>query len=179
MKMFLLSLILVIAICSVSIAQPKIVRFKQLQEFLPSKEIPGFKRNKAIGSTQTQMGMTTSEASVRYVKSGTDTSQEQSIEIKISDMALMPFAAWAMMYQQQDYEKETEEGYEKTVWVKKLNKGIEKSSTGDSKSCGLDFGVGNRFNVSIEANGFSDAKVLLGLAESMDLDKLSKTDGEK
>jgi hypothetical protein len=43
----------------------------------------------------------------------------------------------------------------------------------------LDFGVGNRFNVSVEANGFSDAKVLLGLAESMDLDKLSRTDGEK
>jgi hypothetical protein len=179
MKIFSFFLVVTIAFCSLSIAQPKVVRFKQLQEFLPSKEIPGFKRSKPIGSTQTQMGMTTSEASVRYVKPGNDTSQEQSIEIKISDMALMPFAAWAMMYQQQDYEKETEEGYEKTVWVKKLNKGIEKSSSGDSKSCGLDFGVGNRFNVSIEANGFSDAKVLLGLAESMDLDKLSKTDGEK
>jgi len=66
MKIFSLFLVLTIAICSLSIAQPKIVRFKQLQEFLPSQEIPGFKRNKAIGSTQTQMGMTTSEASVRY-----------------------------------------------------------------------------------------------------------------
>jgi len=179
MKIFSFFLILMISFCSLSIAQPKVVRFKQLQEFLPSKEIPGFKRNKPIGSTQTQMGMTTSEASVRYIKPGNDTSQEQSIEIKISDMALMPFAAWAMMYQQQDYEKETEDGYEKTVWVKKLNKGIEKSSAGDSKSCALDFGVGNRFNVAIEANGFSDAKALLGLAESMDLDKLSRTDGEK
>jgi hypothetical protein len=179
MKIFSLFLVLTIAICSLSIAQPKIVHFKKLQELLPAKEIPGFKRNKPTGSTQSQMGMTTSEAAVRYVKAGNDTAQEQSIEIKIGDMALMPFAAWAMMYQQQDYENETEEGYEKTLWVKKLYKGVEKSQTGDSKSCSLNFGVGNRFNVSIEAHGFSEAKVLVDLAESMDLDKLSKTDGEK
>ena len=179
MKTLSIVLALIIAMCSVTIAQPKVVRFKQLQEFLPSKDIPGFKRNKATGSTQTAMGMTTSEAEVRYVKPGTDSVQEQSIDIKISDMALMPFAAWAMMYQQQDFEKETEDGYEKTVWVKKLNKGIEKASTGDSKSCSLNFGVGNRFNVSFEASGFSDAKILTGLAEGMDLDKLSRADGDK
>jgi hypothetical protein len=179
MKIFSLFLVLTIAICSLSIAQPKIVHFKKLQALLPAKDIPGFKRNKPTGSTQSQMGMTTSEAAVRYVKAGNDTVQEQSIEIKIGDMALMPFAAWAMMYQQQDYENETEEGYEKTLWVKKLYKGVEKSQTGDSKSCSLNFGVGNRFNVSIEAQGFSEAKALVDLAEDMDLDKLSKTDGEK
>jgi hypothetical protein len=179
MKIFSLILVMSIAISSVSIAQPKIVHFKKLQELLPAKELPGFRRNKPTGSTQSQMGMTTSEAAVRYVKAGTDTIQEQTIEIKIGDMALMPFAAWAMMYQQQDYENETEEGYEKTLWVKKLYKGVEKSQTGDSRSCSLNFGVANRFNVSMEAHGFSDAKVLVDLAESMDLDKLSKTEGEK
>ena len=179
MKIFSLILAMSIAIYSISIAQPKIVHFKKLQELLPSKDVPGFKRNKPTGSTQTQMGMTTSEAAVRYVKAGTDTTQELSIEIKIGDMALMPFAAWAMMYQQQDYENETEEGYEKTLWVKKLYKGVEKSQGADYKSCSLNFGVGNRFNVSMEAQGFSDAKILLDLADSMDLDKLSKTEGEK
>jgi hypothetical protein len=179
MKYLLFVLVIVIACTTISVAQPQIVRFKKLQEFLPAKDVPGFKRNKPTGSTQTAMGMTTSEAAVRYVKAGTDTTSEQSIEIKIADMALMPFAAWAMMYQQQDYEKETEEGFERTLWVKTKYKGIEKSQTGDSKSCALNFGVGNRFNVSMEASGFSDSKILIDLAESMDLDTLSKTEGEK
>lgn len=179
MKIFSIFLAMIIAFCSISIAQPKVVHFKKLQEFLPTKDVPGFKRNKPTGGTQTTMGMTTSEAAVRYVKAGTDTMQEQTIEIKVSDMALMPFAAWAMMYQQQDFENETEEGYEKTVWVKKNYKGVEKSQSGDSKSCSLNFSVGNRFNVQMEANGFSDAKILTALAESIDLEKLSKTEGEK
>lgn len=178
MKIFSLILAILVAGASVSVAQPKVVRFKKLQEFLPTKEIPAFKRNKPTGSTQTAMGMTTSEASVRYVKAGNDTIQEQTIEVKISDMALMPFAAWAMMYQQQDYENETEEGYEKTVWVKKNYKGVEKSQAGDSRMCSLNFAVGNRFNISIEGHGFADAKVLADLAESMDLGTLSKTEGE-
>ena len=179
MKYFSLLLVLAIALTSVSAAQPKVVHFKKLQQFLPSKDVPGFKRSKPIGSTQTAMGMTTSEASVRYVKPGTDTIPEQSIEIKVTDMALMPFAAWAMMYQQQDYEKETEEGYEKTVWVKTKYKGIEGSVSGDSKSCSLHFGVGSRFNVELNGNGFSESKALIELAESVDLDALAKTEGEK
>ena len=178
-KIFSLFLVLVVTCVSFSIAQQKVVHFKKLQEFLPSKEMPGFKRNKATGSTQTVMGMTTSEAAVRYMKPAIDTVQEQTIEIKINDMILMPFAAWGMMYQQQDYENETEEGYEKTVTVKKAYKGVEKSQTGESKSCSLNFAIGNRFNVSIEANGFSNAALLTGLAESMDLDKLSKTEADK
>ena len=179
MKPFTVLLVAIVAFCSISVGQQKVVHFKKLQEFLPSQEVPGFKRTKPIGSTQTAMGMTTSEASVRFVKAAMDTIPEENIEIKISDMALMPFAAWAMMYQQQDYERETEEGYEKTVLVKKNFKGIEKSQTGDSKSCSLTFAVGSRFNVSLEASGFSDAKILAGLVENMDLDKLSKTEGEK
>ena len=160
--------------------QPKPAHFKKIQEFLPTKALSGFVRSKAIGSTQTTMGMTMSEASVRYVKAAIDdTVPEQNIAIKIQDMSAMPYAAWAMAYQQQDMDSETEDGYEKTVTVKNIYKGIEKARTGESKSCELNFGVGNRFNVSFDASNISDSKLIYELAKSMDLDKLSTLTGDK
>lgn len=122
------------------------------------------------------MGFSSSEASVRYEKA-TD-SMTYSIEIKIVDMSLLPYATWAMAYQQIDFENETEDGYEKTVTVAKNYKGIEKASTGDYKSCSLNFAVGNRFHVTLDGQGFDDAKVLYSLANSMDLDKLAKVTAE-
>lgn len=156
--------------------QPKIVHFKKLQEFLPSQQIEGFKRTKPIGSTQKTMGLSASEASVRYEK--IDDEAGQNIEVKIVDMSLIPFAAWAMAYQQMEYENETEEGYEKSVTVAKEYKGLEQVSNGESKSCSLNFAVGNRYHVEIDAYGFDDIKILYTLVESMKLDTLAKLTAE-
>ncbi len=156
--------------------QQKVVHFKKLQTFLPAQDFQGFKRGKPVGNTSTAMGFSSSEASVRFVK-GSD-SAEQSIEIKILDMSLVPYGSWAMMYQQTDYENETENGYEKTVMVKKTYKGIEKAETGDYKSCSLNFAAGNRFHIELTGSGFADGKLLTTLAESMDLDKLAKVTAE-
>jgi hypothetical protein len=156
--------------------QQKVVHFKKLQSFLPSKAPEGYTRGKPTGSTQKNMGFSISEASVRFEKA-TDTIT-YSIEIKIVDMSLLPYAAWAMAYQQMDYENETEEGHEKSVMVAKNYKGIEKVSTGDYKSCSLNFAVGNRFHVTLDAQGFEDTKILYSLVESMDLDKLAKVTAE-
>ncbi len=180
MKTFVSAMLILCCVVSISIAQPKVVHFKKLQEFLPAKEISGFKRNKPIGSTQSAMGMTTSEASVRFVKPAADeNSSEQTIEIKITDMILIPYAAWAMSMNQSEYENETEDGYEKSVTIKEKYKGIEKASTGDYKSCSLDFVTGTRFHVEIQANGFADAKMLMTLVESMNLTKLEQLQSEK
>lgn len=156
--------------------QRNVVHFKKLQEFLPSKSMEGFKRTKPIGSTQKMMGMSTSEASVRYEK--IDDEAGQNIEIKIIDMSMIPLAAWAMAYQQMDYENETEDGYEKSVTVMKKYKGLEKATTADSKSCSLNFAAGDRFHVEIEGVGFDDVKILYTLVESMKLDALAKVTAE-
>lgn len=172
--LFLACLILAPAVQS----QTKVVHFKKLQEFLPSTDMKGFERKKPTGQTQTAMGMTTSEAKVRYGSkpaSENDTNYvEQSIEITLSDMAGMPFGNMAMMQYQQEFENETEDGYEKSVTLKGSYKGKESAHTGDSKSCELEFMVGTRFIFKLEGNGFSDAKILMKLVESVDLAKLEK-----
>lgn len=157
--------------------QLKVVHFKKIQAFLPSKAIEGYTRGKPTGSTQKNMGFSSSEASVRYEKA-TD-SITYSIEIKIIDMSLIPYAAWAMAYQQMDYENETEDGYEKSVTIKEKYKGIEKASTGEYKSCSLEFVVGARFHVEIQASGIDDAKMLMTLADSMNLEKLEQLQADK
>lgn len=173
-------------------AQQKVVHFKKLQEFLPKITLSGFERKKPSGSTQTAMGMTTSEAKVRYVKTtpkkdgekmeedivpedvyGTDL--EESIEVTISDMTGVPFAAMAFALQQGDYEQETEEGYEKSVIFKKKYKGKETASTGEYKSCSLEFPIANRFLVKLQATNTDQVQLLHKLVEGMDVEKLEKT----
>lgn len=93
------------------------------------------------------MRMSTSEAAVRYATEVKETESVQtvgetskSIEIKIADMVMVPYALMVFGYQQDD-ENESEEGYEKSVLVNKKYKGTEEGKTGESKSCKLSFGV--------------------------------------
>lgn len=163
--------------------QSQVVHFKKLQEFLPSADVPGFERKKPTGETQTAMGMTTSEAKVRYVTKRVERENveeeimeaEKSIEITITDMSGIPFGNMAAMQFQQEFENESEDGYEKSVVVKKNYKGKEAAQTGDYKSCSLEFAVGNRFVVKFQGNNTDDVKILHSLANGMDLAKLEKT----
>ncbi len=179
MKTVLLLIAIAIVTSTTFIAQPKVVHFKKLQECLPARDLSGLKRAKPTGTTQTAMGMSTSEAAVRYARENSgdsdvpDTTQPKTIEVKIADMVMMPYALMAFGYQQ-GYENETEDGYEKSVTVKEKYKGLEKGKTGDYKSCELSFGVANRFIVTIEAHGYPDSKILATVLDAMDLAKLEK-----
>lgn len=179
MKKGLISIALVAFTAMTLSAQPKVVHFKKLQELLPTKDFPGVnKRNKPTGNTQTSMGMSTSEASVRYTteyKEGAPatTEQQKSIEVKISDMVMVPYALMAFNWQQ-EVENESEEGYEKSVTVKNKYKGKEEGRTGESKSCKVQFGVAGRFLVEINADGYPDSKILYTVVDAMDLAKLEK-----
>jgi len=161
-------------------SQSKAVHFKKLQEFLPTIDLKGFERKKPTGQTQTTMGMTTSEAKVRYVTiqkeepQGEEGTQQQTIEITLSDMAGIPYGQMAAMQYQQDFENETEDGYEKSVTIKGSYKGKESVRSGDYKTCNLEFMVGNRFMMKLDGDGFADASVLAKLAGSVDLAKLEK-----
>lgn len=171
----------IIAFSASAPGQGKAVHFKKLQEFLPTADLSGFERKKPLGQTQTNMGMTTSEAKVRYVTKPAEpanemetTEPERSIEISISDLSGIPYGQMAMMEYQGEFENETEDGYEKSVTVKKLYKGKESARTGDYKNCSLEFGVGNRFLVKVEANNTDDVKILHRLVDSMNLAGLEK-----
>lgn len=119
--------------------QQKVVHFKKLQSFLPTKAIDGYTRSKPTGSTQKNMGFSSSEI---------------------------------------DFENEMEDGYKKTVTVAKNYKGIEKASADEYKSYSLNFAVGNKFHVTMEANGLDDVKMLYSLVEAMNLETLAKLTAE-
>jgi len=67
MKSFVVLFLAFLILAPAAQSQTKVVHFKKLQEYLPSMEMKGFERKKPTGQTQTAMGMTSSEAKVRYV----------------------------------------------------------------------------------------------------------------
>ena len=148
----------------------KPVGFKKLQEFLPKIDLDGFRRLKPGGSTSSAMGMSTSEATLTYSKS-----EEVSIEVKISDIAGVPFAQMgASMIGMTEFENETETGYEKSVKIQGFA-GTEKAdNTEDTKSCEISLFVGNRFMVELRGTGTNDAALLHKLVNDMKLGDLSK-----
>ncbi len=186
MKRFSVILMLLVSLVAIAGAQPKAVHFKKLQEFLPNKAPQGFERKKPSGQTQTTMGMTTSEASVRFVGSRTEKvkseetgqmeerSIEMTLEATISDVFLVPFGAAAYMMQTGDYENETEDGYEKSIMYKNFRGKESVSSSEDSKHCELELFVANRFLIKLRGENTDNVKLLHSLLESIDLAKLEK-----
>lgn len=181
MKAVLKTMIFVLLVITAAEAQQKVVSFRKIKEFLPNIELQGFERRKPEGNTQTVMGMSTSEATVRYTSkdtTGNENIQSVEINIKIADMSAIPGAALAFSYMQ-DYEKETENGYEKSTTVNKVYKGREKVNSGDSKSCEVEFAVGQRFFVTISMHGSDNIKMIYKLIDSIklaDLEKLTPED---
>jgi|GEM_PF-911077 hypothetical protein len=185
MKVILKSLILVIFLVAVSEAQPKVVSFKKIRDFLPSVELKGFDRNKPEGRTQTAMGFSTSEATVRYiaknyVEKDSSESEQRRVEIivKISDVSAIPGSTLGLSYVQ-DYVNETDDGYEKTVLVHKSFKGKETGTSGAIKTCNLEFVVRNRFIVSLEVHGSDNRQLIYTLVDSIRLSDLEKLQPEE
>jgi hypothetical protein len=183
MKNLLVFLLMLACSFNVLSAQAKAVHFKKLQEFLPTAEIKGFERKKPTGQTQSAMGMTTSEATVRYVEPAKENQDDmaeetmeptKTIEVSISDISGIPFAAMTAMVYQQDFENETEDGYEKSTVIKTNYRGKETVSTGDYKRCEIEFMVANRFVVKLKAENTDDVKLLYTLIDGIDVAKLEK-----
>ncbi len=171
----LLAAALVWFVFSPGVAQQtqKTVHFKKLQEFLPKADLPGFTRGKPGGSTNSAMGMSTSEATLTYVKGSGD--EAPTIDVKITDTAGVPFAQMGLqMIGAMEYENQTENGYEKSIKVQGFP-GTEKvDNSEDGKSAEIMLVVGGRFTVELQAQGTSDAALLHKLLESMNLAELAK-----
>ncbi|MEW5817664.1 MAG: hypothetical protein AB1798_20005 [Spirochaetota bacterium] len=168
--------ILVSLICAslalTGMAQQQTIGFKKLQEFLPKIDLSGYSKGKPGGQTSKAMGMSVSEATLRYEKSEGDI--EISIEIKIQDTAGVPFLSMGLgMIGSTEFENETEDGYEKSVKIQG-HPGTEKVQRGEYKSAEVTIAVASRFLIELKCHECDDVGSLRKLADSMDLNGLAK-----
>jgi hypothetical protein len=139
------------------------VSFQALQTALP--ELSGWERSTPTGERMTAP-IAFSEAETHY------TMGETNVSVKIVDSAFsqMLVAPWAM-FLTAGYERESSEGYEKSVNVGG-NPGFERWNK-DSKTGELNLVVAKRYLVTVEGDNLNDTKVLHEFASKIDAGKLS------
>lgn len=139
------------------------VSFRDMQAAFPT--VSGWEMGKPKGEKMTSP-VAFSQTEVRY-KNG-----EQSVDVKIVDSAFNQIlvAPWAM-FLTAGYEKETDDGYEKSTTIGG-NPGFEKWNT-ERKDGEVNIVVAKRFLVSVEGNGLSDVKQLQEFAAKVDAGKLA------
>jgi hypothetical protein len=169
---------MLVLVSSISTAQgKKAANFSSLQDFLPTKQVKGFKILNPTGSSRTTLNMSTSEAAVTYESIQKDTVHNSdsiiSLEVRINDMIGMPYII-AEFQTLQDYENVAGNSSQKTVAISKKYKGLEEINNGNDKSCKIKFAVANRYIVTLEASGSSDVSILYDIIDSMNLNKLEK-----
>jgi hypothetical protein len=139
------------------------VSFRELQTVLPALE--GWEMGKPTGEMMT-MPVSFSQTTVEYTK------DDAAIELKIVDtgqnqLLLTPYA----MFLTAGYERETEDGYEKSVSVAG-QPGWERWNS-QGKNGELNAVVGKRFLVTLEGREIADTKVLHEAAAKIDMAKLA------
>jgi len=139
------------------------VSFQSLQTALP--EVSGWQREQPTGERMT-MPVSFSQAEANYVMG------DANIEVKIVDSAFsqMLIAPWAM-FLSAGYEKQTSDGYEKSVNVGG-HPGFERWDS-SNKDGELNLVVAKRFLVTVEGNNIADTKVLQEFASKVDAAKLA------
>ncbi len=142
-------------------AQPQIYNFSRLQEFLPKASYAGYVLGKPTGETSSMMGFSTSWAQMTYWSDSA--SIPGSISIRITDMLKIPI----YMSATGNVDKETETGYERTVYYN----GIRVLETFDSTSATgkLQFPVAGRFFIEASGSGIQDTRILYALLDSTDI----------
>jgi hypothetical protein len=139
------------------------VSFRDLQTAFPT--VSGWTMDKPKGERMTAP-VAFSQTEARY-KNG-----DQEIEVKIVDSAFNQIlvAPWAM-FLTAGYEKETDDGYEKSTIVSG-HPGFEKWNT-TRKEGELNIVVAKRFLVSVEGDQLADVKQLHDFAAKVDFSKLA------
>jgi hypothetical protein len=135
------------------------VSFKVLQAAFP--ELEGWQREKPTGEKMNSP-VSFSQATVRYTKG------DQSIEAKLVDSGFNQLLiAPLSMYLTAGYERETEDGYEKSTKVGD-NPGWETWKS-ESKRGELNTVVGKRFILTLEGDNLPDTKPLHEFAKRVNL----------
>ena len=138
------------------------VRFQELQAALP--DVSGWQRGEPTGERMTSP-VPFSQAEADY------TMGDANISVKVVDSAFsqMLIAPWAM-FLTAGYERETNEGYEKSVTIGG-NPGFERYNNA-SKDGELNIVLAKRFLVTVEGDNIADTKVLHEFASKIDAGKL-------
>jgi hypothetical protein len=139
------------------------VSFHDLQTVVP--DLPGWERGKPTGERMTSP-VTYSQTSVTYTK-GDATIDHKIVDSALNQLLVAPYT----MFLAAGYEKETDDGYEKSVTIGEYPGWEKWDSSG--KSGELNAIVAKRFIVQIEGHGIDDPKVLHELMERTDLKKLA------
>jgi hypothetical protein len=138
------------------------VRFQDLQAVLP--EVSGWQRGTPTGERMTSP-VPFSQAEADY------TMGDANISVKVVDSAFsqMLIAPWAM-FLTAGYERETNEGYEKSVNMGG-NPGFERYNK-NNKDGELNLVLAKRFLITVEGDNIADTKVLHDFASKIDASKL-------
>ena len=139
------------------------VSFRDLQTAFG--DLKGWEKGKPTGERM-NAPVAFSEASVTY-RQGDASIDAKIVDSGFNQILMAPFT----MFLSAGYEKETEDGYEKSVKVGE-HPGWEKWNS-QGKDGELNAVVAKRFLLTLEGNGIESTKVLYDLAHATDLAKLA------
>lgn len=138
------------------------VNFRELQALLP--DVEGWEKGKPTGEMMS-MPVSFSQATVEYTK-GDSTLEVKIVDTGLNQLLVTPYT----MFLTAGYEKQTEDGYEKSVGVAG-QPGWERWSSGN-KDGELNALAVKRFLVTVEGRNIEDTKVLHAVAQRIDMNKL-------
>ncbi|MBZ5546199.1 MAG: hypothetical protein LAO07_21445 [Acidobacteriia bacterium] len=156
---------------ALALAQQKVVDPSKLQQLLPTKDLPGFKRKPPTGSIDTTPFGRLSSAEVNYETPG---EVPRIVQVSIKDFAEHIYArALLLELTREEGRQETQEGYTKSVVIKGKYRGKE---TGNRLMSGneVKFVVADRFLVTVGGTRIPDIGTLYSLIDAMDLPDLEK-----
>jgi len=152
------------------VAQPQIVNFKQLQQFLPQGDTQGYAAGKLTGETSTMMGFNASWAQITYTAASDSVSG--TISIKITDMLNIPSYMPVPSPTNGDVSRMTPTGYERTIVYRDLR--VHEIYDSAAHQAKLQSSLAERFLVEITGDGIAGPKALYGFLDKVDLDGLRK-----
>jgi hypothetical protein len=163
---FRYSLLTVFFLYASGFAQPQIVNFKQLQQFLPKDNVGHCIPGTPTGETSTMMGFSTSWAQVEY------RCQEDSgiISIKITDLLNIPSYMSAASSVNADTIRTTPVGYERVTSYKNLK--VVETYDSVSQQGKLQAYFANRFLFEINGKKINRTDILYAFLDKINLDGL-------
>ena len=149
-----------------AMAQPQVVSFKKLQQFLPQDSLGKYLPDKPTGETSTMMGFSTSWARVNY-RSTIDSSV---LSTKITDLLNIPSYMSIVPSMNGDSVHSAPSGYEKLVSYRDLK--VVETYDSVNHQVKLQTYYANRFLLEINGTGISNPSILYELLDKINFEGL-------
>lgn len=149
-----------------SFAQPQVLNFRQLEQFLPQGNFGNYEAEQPTGETSTMMGFSTSWAQVEH-RSPADSS---AVFSRITDLLNIPSYLSMIPSLNGDSVRSTPAGYEKRISYKGLN--VIETYDSITHQAKLETFFANRFLLEITGAGINNPSILYELLDKVNLDGL-------